>query len=181
MLENSIILLDPSMNPDGLQRFAYWANTNRNVNLTSDPNDREYNEIWPGGRTNHYWFDLNRDWLPVQLPESQARIKTFNKWIPNILTDHHEMGTNATFFFQPGIPSRTHPLTPDLNQNLQRKLQNFMLKVWIRLDHYTIQKKVLMIFITEKGLPIQILMDQLVYYLNKPAQEVTFKNLITEF
>ena len=81
LLENSIILLDPSMNPDGLQRFAYWANTNRNVNLTSDPNDREYNEIWPGGRTNHYWFDLNRDWLPVQLPESQARIKTFNKWI----------------------------------------------------------------------------------------------------
>ena len=125
MLENSIILLDPSMNPDGLQRFAYWANTNRNVNLTSDPNDREYNEIWPGGRTNHYWFDLNRDWLPVQLPESQARIKTFNKWIPNILTDHHEMGTNATFFFQPGIPSRTHPLTPDLNQKLTKEIAKF--------------------------------------------------------
>ena len=79
LLENSIILLDPSMNPDGLQRFAYWANTNRNVNLTSDPNDREYNEIWPGGRTNHYWFDLNRDWLPVQLPESQARNKNFQQ------------------------------------------------------------------------------------------------------
>ena len=125
LLENSIILLDPSMNPDGLQRFAYWVNTNRNVNLTSDPNDREYNEIWPGGRTNHYWFDLNRDWLPVQLPESQARIKTFNKWIPNILTDHHEMGTNATFFFQPGIPSRTHPLTPDLNQKLTKEIAKF--------------------------------------------------------
>ena len=125
LLENSVILLDPSMNPDGLQRFAYWANTNRNINLTSDPNDREYNEIWPGGRTNHYWFDLNRDWLPVQLPESQARIKTFNKWIPNILTDHHEMGTNATFFFQPGIPSRTHPLTPDLNQKLTKEIAKF--------------------------------------------------------
>ena len=125
LLENSVILLDPSMNPDGLQRFAYWANTNRNVNLTSDPNDREYNEIWPGGRTNHYWFDLNRDWLPVQLPESQARIKTFNKWMPNILTDHHEMGTNATFFFQPGIPSRTHPLTPNLNQKLTKEIAKF--------------------------------------------------------
>ena len=125
LLDNSVILLDPSMNPDGLQRFSYWANVNRNLNLTSDPNDREYNEVWPGARTNHYWFDLNRDWLPAQLPESQARIKTFNKWIPNILTDHHEMGTNATFFFQPGIPSRTHPLTPDLNQKLTKEIAKF--------------------------------------------------------
>ena len=125
LLKNSVVLLDPSMNPDGLQRFAYWANTNKNINLTSDPNDREYNEVWPGGRTNHYWFDLNRDWLPAQLPESQARIKSFNKWIPNILTDHHEMGTNATFFFQPGIPSRTHPLTPGLNQKLTKEIAKF--------------------------------------------------------
>ena len=125
LLKNSVILLDPSLNPDGLQRFAYWANINKNINLTSDPNDREYNEVWPGGRTNHYWFDLNRDWLPAQLPESQARIKSFNKWIPNILTDHHEMGTNATFFFQPGIPSRTHPLTPDLNQKLTKEIAKF--------------------------------------------------------
>ena len=125
LLKNSVILLDPSMNPDGLQRFAYWANINKNINLTSDPNDREYNEVWPGGRTNHYWFDLNRDWLPAQLPESQARIKSFNKWIPNILTDHHEMGTNATFFFQPGIPSRTHPLTPGLNQKLTKEIAKF--------------------------------------------------------
>ena len=125
LLENTIILLDPSFNPDGLQRFAYWANTNKNYNLNPDPNDREYNEIWPGGRTNHYWFDMNRDWLPVQLPESKARIKTYNEWLPNILTDHHEMGTNATFFFQPGIPSRTHPLTPILNQELTKKIADF--------------------------------------------------------
>ena len=128
LLNNSVILLDPSMNPDGLQRFAYWANTNKNINLTSDPDDREYNEVWPGGRTNHYWFDLNRDWLPAQLPESQARIKSFNKWNPNILTDHHEMGTNATFFFQPGIPSRTHPLTPKLNQKLTKEIAKFHVK-----------------------------------------------------
>lgn len=125
LLEKTVILLDPSFNPDGLQRFAYWANTNKNYNLNPDPNDREYNEAWPGGRTNHYWFDMNRDWLPVQLPESKARIKTYNEWLPNILTDHHEMGTNATFFFQPGIPSRTHPLTPILNQELTQKIANF--------------------------------------------------------
>ncbi|WP_431158497.1 M14 metallopeptidase family protein [Winogradskyella poriferorum] len=128
LLKNTVILFDPSFNPDGLQRFAYWANTNRGMNLNADPNDREYSEVWPGGRTNHYWFDMNRDWLPVQLPESRARIKTFHKWLPNILTDHHEMGTNSTFFFQPGIPSRTHPLTPKLNQELTKGIANYHAK-----------------------------------------------------
>ena len=124
-LDATVILLDPSLNPDGLQRFSYWANTNKNILLNPDPNDREYNEVWPGGRTNHYWFDMNRDWLPVQLPESRVRIKTFHNWMPNILTDHHEMGTNATFFFQPGIPSRTHPLTPVLNQKLTEQIGTY--------------------------------------------------------
>ncbi|TDY05795.1 M14 family metallopeptidase [Meridianimaribacter flavus] len=128
LLNESVILFDPAFNPDGLQRFAYWANTNRGKNLNPDPNDREYREVWPGGRTNHYWFDMNRDWLPVQLPESRARIATFHKWLPNILTDHHEMGTNSTFFFQPGIPSRTHPLTPKLNQELTKKIGNYHAK-----------------------------------------------------
>ncbi|MBT5289197.1 MAG: zinc carboxypeptidase, partial [Flavobacterium sp.] len=122
LLENTVILFDPSFNPDGLQRFAYWANTNKSKNINPDPNDREYFEVWPRGRTNHYWFDMNRDWLPVQLPESRARIASFHKWLPNVLTDHHEMGSNSTFFFQPGIPSRTHPLTPQLNQDLTREI-----------------------------------------------------------
>ncbi|WP_026915356.1 M14 family metallopeptidase [Christiangramia portivictoriae] len=124
-LKNTIILLDPAFNPDGLQRFAYWANTNKSKNINPDPQDREYSEIWPGGRTNHYWFDMNRDWLPVQLPESQARIKTFHDWYPNVLTDHHEMGSNSSFFFQPGIPSRTHPLTPQLNQDLTKEIGTY--------------------------------------------------------
>jgi hypothetical protein len=128
LLKNTVILFDPSFNPDGLQRFAYWANTNKNINLNPDPNDREYDEVWPGGRTNHYWFDMNRDWLPVQLPESRARIETFHKWMPNILTDHHEMGTNSSFFFQPGIPSRTHPLTPKLNQELTKGIATYHAK-----------------------------------------------------
>ena len=125
LLQNVVILFDPSYNPDGLQRFAYWANTNKSKNINPDPNDREYSEVWPGGRTNHYWFDMNRDWLPVQLPESRARIETFHKWMPNILTDHHEMGTNSSFFFQPGIPSRTHPLTPQQNQDLTGEIGTY--------------------------------------------------------
>ncbi|UJH66800.1 M14 family zinc carboxypeptidase [Allomuricauda sp. SCSIO 65647] len=132
-LNDMIILLDPCLNPDGLQRFAYWANVHRSQNLNPDPNEREYHEIWPGGRTNHYWFDMNRDWLPVQLPESRARIETFHKWLPNILTDHHEMGTNSTFFFQPGEPSRVHPLTPKINQELTAEIGSYHAKALDRI------------------------------------------------
>ena len=128
LLKNTIILFDPSYNPDGLQRFASWVNVHKSKNINPDPNDREFSEIWPGGRTNHYWFDMNRDWLPVQLPESKVRIKTYHNWYPNILTDHHEMGTNSTFFFQPGIPSRTHPLTPSKNQDLTAEIGNYHAK-----------------------------------------------------
>jgi hypothetical protein len=128
LLNNTVILFDPSLNPDGLQRFAYWANTNKSKNINPDPNDREYSEVWPGGRTNHYQFDMNRDWLPVQLPESKARIASFHKWLPNILTDHHEMGSNSSFFFQPGIPSRTNPLTPQMNQDLTKEIATYHAK-----------------------------------------------------
>jgi hypothetical protein len=136
LLNNTVILLDPSYNPDGLQRFAYWANMHKSQNINPDPNDREYDEVWPGGRTNHYWFDMNRDWLPVQLPESRARINTFHDWCPNILTDHHEMGSNASFFFQPGIPSRTHPLTPQKNQDLTGDIAKFHAKALDKIGSF---------------------------------------------
>ena len=125
LLENVVILIDPCMNPDGLTRFSTWANSNRGKNLVSDPNNREQNEMWPRGRTNHYMFDLNRDWLPIQQPESKNRIKQFHQWKPNIVTDHHEMGTSSTFFFQPGIPSRTNPNTPKKNQELTAKIGTY--------------------------------------------------------
>jgi hypothetical protein len=121
-LGNTIVLFDPSFNPDGLQRFSTWANSRRSKLIATDPNDMEHNEAWPGGRTNHYWFDLNRDWLVAQLPESQARIKKFHEWKPNFLTDHHEQGTNATFFFMPGEPTRVNPITPQKNQDITRKM-----------------------------------------------------------
>lgn len=133
LLDKMVILMDPSFNPDGLQRFAYWANTNKAQNMVADNNDREYHEVWPGARTNHYWFDMNRDWLPVQLPESRARIESFHKWMPNILTDHHEMGTNSTFFFQPGEPTRVHPLTPKMNQELTMEIGSYHAKALDRI------------------------------------------------
>ena len=125
LLNNTVILLDPSFNPDGLQRFSTWVNQHKSKNLVTDPASREFNEVWPGGRFNHYWFDLNRDWLPAVHVESQNRLKLFHEWKPNILTDHHEQGSNATFFFQPGVPSRVNPLTPVKNQELTTQMGTY--------------------------------------------------------
>lgn len=128
LLDKTVVLLDPSFNPDGLNRFATWANMHKSQTLVSDPQAREFNEVWPGGRFNHYWFDLNRDWLPAQHRESQNRLQLFHQWKPNILTDHHEMGSNATFFFQPGVPSRVNPNTPAKNQELTAAIGNYHAK-----------------------------------------------------
>ena len=112
LLDSAIVIIDVNLNPDGRDRFVDWVNGQRGGTATLDGQDREHNEPWPGGRTNHYWFDLNRDWLPAQHPESQGRIALFHQWRPQLVTDFHEMGGNATYFFQPGIPSRNNPNTP---------------------------------------------------------------------
>ena len=125
LLRETIILIDPAINPDGLNRFSSWTNSHRSQNLVTDPNNLEQNEHWPRGRTNHYWFDLNRDYIPVQLPESQGRIAKIHEWKPNIYTDHHEMGTNSTFFFQPGVPSRVHPLIPGENYRITERISKY--------------------------------------------------------
>ncbi len=125
LLNETIILIDTTINPDGGNRFATWVNINKSSHLVSDVNSREFSETWPGGRSNHYWFDLNRDWLYQQLPESKGRLVKFYEWRPNILTDHHEMGSASSFFFQPGIPARTHPLTPKSNIDLTVKFGKF--------------------------------------------------------
>jgi hypothetical protein len=128
LLKNTVILIDPSFNPDGLNRFATWANMHKSATPVTDPAAREFNEVWPGGRFNHYWFDLNRDWLPAQHVESKNRLAFYHQWMPNIFTDHHEMGSNSSFFFQPGVPSRANPNTPKLNQELTGKIGNYHAK-----------------------------------------------------
>jgi len=130
LLNNNIVLVDPSFNPDGLSRFAQWANMHRGKRLVADSNNREHVEGWPSGRTNHYWFDLNRDWLLLTHPESRARIAQFHRWRPHVLTDFHEMGTNSTYFFQPGVRSRKNPNTPDANVTLTEALAAYHAKAF---------------------------------------------------
>jgi hypothetical protein len=127
LLENTIIIIDPSLNPDGLDRFASWSNSNRSKTPVGDRNGRIHHQDWPPGRTNHYLFDLNRDWLPLVHPESRARITEFHRWLPHVLTDHHETWHDG-YFFQPGVPSRQNPLTTRENLKMTRALATYHAK-----------------------------------------------------
>jgi hypothetical protein len=119
-LESSLYLLDPALNPDGVDRFANWANENRGKYPSSLAAAREHDQPWPGGRTNYYYFDLNRDWLPVAHPESQGRLRLYHQWKPNVVLDFHEMSSDSSYFFQPGMPARNNPLSPLRNLDLTR-------------------------------------------------------------
>ncbi|MEM7053641.1 MAG: M14 family zinc carboxypeptidase [Pseudomonadota bacterium] len=124
-LNEMIIVMEPMINPDGIDRFAHWVNNHRGRHPSSDPRDREHNEVWPNGRTSYYWFDLNRDWLPLTHPESQNRLREYHRWRPHVLTDVHEMGHNATYFFQPGVPERNNPATPSRVFEITQKIAQF--------------------------------------------------------
>ena len=114
LLKRTIVIIDPMLNPDGLSRHATWVNMHRGQQLVGDVIDRSHHVGWPTGRYNHYWFDMNRDWLPATQVETLARLKQFYRWRPHIQGDFHE-GGNGAYFFQPGIPSRQNPLIPAEN------------------------------------------------------------------
>ncbi|MDR2472729.1 MAG: peptidase M14 [Tannerella sp.] len=125
MLDNMVIVLTPGLNPDGINKFASWVNTSRSFPDVSDPNSREFGEPWPSGRTNHYWADCNRDWLMAQHPEGRNALDMYFEWLPNIVCDFHEQGGDRTYYFSPGHPKRTHPLTPRKNQDLTSKMTSY--------------------------------------------------------
>ncbi|PCI07330.1 MAG: zinc carboxypeptidase [Flavobacteriaceae bacterium] len=115
-LKEAVIFIDPTINPDGRDRFTNWVNVFKGSPVISDSYDIEHNEGWPRGRTNHYWFDLNRDWLLAVQPESNAKLKWFHEWHPNVVTDFHEMGTSSTYFFEPKqLSASLTPITPEEN------------------------------------------------------------------
>ncbi len=129
-LEEMVLILNPVLNPDGLDRFAHWTNSHRGAVPSADPSDREHVQRFPSGRTNYYWFDLNRDWLPHQHPESQGRLDLFHQWKPNVQLDFHEQHSSSSYFFMPGKPERTNPLTPAINQRLTNEIAHFHREVF---------------------------------------------------
>jgi hypothetical protein len=115
-LQNAVVFIDPTINPDGRDRHTQWANQFKANQLVSDGSEAEHNETWPRGRTNHYWFDLNRDWLLAVHPESQGKLNWYHQWYPNVVTDFHEMGTNSNYFFEPMKPIGSQdPIMPKEN------------------------------------------------------------------
>ncbi len=130
-LKEAVIFIEPVINPDGRDRFVNWVNMHKGMPPVSDPNDREHNEVWPSGRVNHYWFDLNRDWFLAVHRESRNRLNFYHQWYPNVVTDHHEMGTNSTHFFEPSKQSAENPLVPsyvyrNLNDSFARYFEEAM-------------------------------------------------------
>lgn len=115
-LNNSVIFLDPTINPDGRDRHTQWANSYQGSPEVADPQDAEHNEYWPMGRTNHYWFDLNRDWLLAINPESRGKLNWYHQWYPNVVTDFHEMGSQSSYFFEPMKDNASYdPIMPKEN------------------------------------------------------------------
>jgi len=130
ILKNNVIFIDPAINPDGRERHTQWANMYRAEQLVSDKDDAEHNENWPRGRTNHYWFDLNRDWLLAIHTESRSKLTWYHQWYPNVIGDFHEMGTNSSFFFEPMKTNGSRdPIMPVENYT---ELNDFFAKYYIK-------------------------------------------------
>jgi murein tripeptide amidase MpaA len=100
-LKNVVVIIDPCLNPDGRDRYVNWFTSVVGNKLNADPQSREHSEPWPGGRTNHYNFDLNRDWAWQSQIETQSRIKKYNEWLPQVHVDFHEQGYNNPYYFAP--------------------------------------------------------------------------------
>ena len=100
-LKNTVVIIDPCINPDGRDHYVNWYNTTVGENSNINPDAREHDEPWPYGRTNHYNFDLNRDWAWQTQKETQQRIKKYNEWLPQVHVDYHEQGYDNMYYFAP--------------------------------------------------------------------------------
>ena len=111
-LKNTIVIIDPCLNPDGRDRYVNWFTQVVGQNPDANPDSREHNEPWPGGRTNHYNFDLNRDWAWQTQVETQQRMKKYNEWMPQIHCDFHEQYPNNPYYFAPAAEPFHEAITP---------------------------------------------------------------------
>ncbi|WP_108425403.1 M14 metallopeptidase family protein [Flagellimonas amoyensis] len=117
-LENTVVIMDPCVNPDGRDRYSNWYNQYKNTPHQVDPNSKEHNEGWWNGRSNHYMFDLNRDWAWLTQVESQQRIKKFNDWLPHVHVDFHEQGVDNPYYFAPAAEPY-HEVITDFQRDFQ--------------------------------------------------------------
>ncbi|MDP2687735.1 MAG: M14 family metallopeptidase [Aequorivita sp.] len=117
-LKNVVIIMDPNVNPDGRDRYVNWYNQLKASPYNSSPDATEHSEPWPGGRPNHYLFDLNRDWMWASQVETQQRLKIYNQWMPQIHVDFHEQFINNPYYFAPGAEPY-HEIITDWQREFQ--------------------------------------------------------------
>ena len=120
-LKNTVVIMDPCINPDGRDRYSNWYNQYKNTPFQTDPNSKEHWEGWWSGRSNHYMFDLNRDWAWLTQVESQQRLKMYNQWIPHIHVDFHEQGVDSPYYFAPAAEPLHEVITP-FQRSFQRTI-----------------------------------------------------------
>ena len=118
ILDESVILVTAIFNPDGHSKRIAWVDAYGGQRRISNPDHMEHQSSWRFARTNHYWFDLNRQWLLLTQPEPQAWMRKWHEWRPNLTVDYHEMGSAQTYYFHPGVHTRTNPLAPDAAEEL---------------------------------------------------------------
>lgn len=121
LLDNLVILIDPLQNPDGRERYVQWFMRTRGADVDSNADTAEHVEPWPGGRTNHYLIDMNRDWTWTSQQETLARVAEYRKWNPQVFVDFHEMGHNSTYFFPPDA----RPINANLPKDVETWLEKF--------------------------------------------------------
>ncbi len=111
-LDNTLVIIDPCLNPDGTERYNNWYNGTVGIKYNPEIYAREHREPWPGGRYNHYYFDMNRDWAWQTQKESTFRAAIYNKWLPHIHADFHEQGINSPYYFPPAAEPFHEVITP---------------------------------------------------------------------
>jgi len=111
-LKNTVVVIDPCLNPDGRDRYVNYFNSVVGEKPNSDPTSREHIEPWPGGRSNHYYFDLNRDWAWQTQMESKQRLALYNQWMPQVHVDFHEQSYNEPYYFAPAAEPIHQDITP---------------------------------------------------------------------
>jgi len=121
IMRDTVVVIDPMQNPDGRDRFIHHFEIAEGLLPDADRVSAEHNEPWPGGRTNHYYFDLNRDWFILTQPETRGRVELLQEWYPVAFVDAHEMGSDSTYFFAPGAT----PYNPHLASNQRESLEIF--------------------------------------------------------
>nr|BCX00110.1 MAG: peptidase M14 [Bacteroidota bacterium] len=119
LLREAVVILDPCLNPDGRDRYVSWIRQVQGQRPDPNPDSWEHSEPWPGGRTNHYFFDLNRDWAWMTQPETQGRIRMYLRWMPVVHVDFHEQGRESPYYFAPAAEPIHRLLRPEVLQNMR--------------------------------------------------------------